>query len=190
MQELQGPLIPADEGSRCALLQDPELQPVRATFVTLKRGSALRGCIGTLCACDPLAESVRRNALNAALNDPRFAPLTGPELNGLRIEVSVLSEPRPLGAVDTPDLLRRLRPGVDGVLLCRGGARATFLPQVWEQLPRPEDFLKHLCLKAGLPGDTWTQPGLEVMTYEVQHFAESSEGANPCPRSAGAPSRG
>jgi len=155
-------------------LGDPELQAPRATFVTLKRKGELRGCIGNLSACDPLARSVQRNAVNAAVCDPRFPALEESELDRITIEVSVLSEPRPLETRDAADLARRLRPGVDGVVLRRGCAGATFLPQVWEQLPRPEDFLRHLCLKAGLPGDAWRQPGLEISTYQVQHFEEEA----------------
>jgi AmmeMemoRadiSam system protein A len=171
-EKLQGGLSPAEAESRRAALADPELQAVRATFVTLKRGGELRGCIGTLCACEPLAASVRRNSCNAAFCDPRFPPLAAAELAGVTIEVSVLSEPRRLEAAGAEELLRRLRPGVDGVVLRRGGAGATFLPQVWDQLARKEDFLKHLCLKAGLPRDAWREAGTEVSTYQVQHFEE------------------
>ena len=171
-RELAGAHAPADEALQRAVLDDPGLQAFRATFVTLKRGGELRGCIGTLCATEPLVASVRRNSCNAAFCDPRFPALTGTELPEVTIEVSVLSEPRRLEANDAEELLSRLRPGVDGVVLCRGGARATFLPQVWEQLPRKEDFLRHLCLKAGLPRDAWREAGTEVSTYQVQHFEE------------------
>jgi len=175
-EKLKCGLTPADEDTRRSALADPGLQAVRATFVTLKRAGELRGCIGTLCAYEPLAESVRRNAGNAAFCDPRFPSLTATELAGVTIEVSVLSEPRRLEASGAQDLLRRLRPGVDGVVLRKGGAGATFLPQVWEQLPRTEDFLKHLCLKAGLPRDAWRDAGTEVSTYQVQHFVEGESG--------------
>jgi AmmeMemoRadiSam system protein A len=175
-EKLKCGLTAADEDTRRAALEDPALQPVRATFVTLKRAGELRGCIGTLCACEPLAESVRRNAGNAAFCDPRFPSLTATELSEVTIEVSVLSEPRRLEASGAEDLLRRLRPGVDGVVLRKEGAGATFLPQVWEQLPRTEDFLKHLCLKAGLPRDAWRDAGAEVSTYQVQHFEEGESG--------------
>ena len=171
-KQLKVGLAPADEEARRAALADPDLQAVRATFVTLKRRGALRGCIGTLSACEPLAESVRHNSCNAAFCDPRVPALTGTELPEVTIEVSVLSEPRRLETTGAEELLSRLRPGVDGVVLCRGEARATFLPQVWEQLPRKEDFLRHLCLKAGLPRDAWREAGTEVSTYQVQHFEE------------------
>lgn len=175
-KRLNAGLAPEDEEHHRAALADPDLQAVRATFVTLKRRGALRGCIGTLSACEPLAESVRRNSCNAAFCDPRFPALAGTELSEVTIEVSVLSEPRRLEASDAEELLSRLRPGVDGVVLCRGEARATFLPQVWEQLPRKEDFLRHLCLKAGLPRDAWREAGTEVSTYQVQHFEEGESG--------------
>lgn len=175
-KQLKARLSPADEETHRAALADPDLQAVRATFVTLKRRGALRGCIGTLSACEPLAESVRRNSCNAAFCDPRFPALTGAELPEVTIEVSVLSEPRRLETNGPEGLLGRLRPGVDGVVLSRGESRATFLPQVWEQLPRKEDFLRHLCLKAGLPRDAWREAGTEVSTYQVQHFEETESG--------------
>jgi AmmeMemoRadiSam system protein A len=132
----------------------------------------LRGCIGNLAPTDPLAEGIRRNALNAALQDPRFAPLTAKELDQMSIEVSILTEPRPLPYADAQDLVRQLRPRIDGVVIRKGYASATFLPQVWDQLPEAVGFLDHFCLKAGLPRDAWKRSPLEVSTYQVQHFAE------------------
>ncbi len=142
------------------------------TFVTLKLSGRLRGCIGHLSTSEPMAEGVRRNALNAAFHDPRFTPLTDAELDRVEIEVSVLTEPMPLEHGGGADLAGRLRPGIDGAVIRRGHASATFLPQVWEQLPRPEEFLNQLCLKAGLPRDAWKTEALEVSTYRVQHFEE------------------
>jgi AmmeMemoRadiSam system protein A len=167
------PLAPADADRMRSALSDASLQARCATFVTLKHQGRLRGCIGSLSATDPLAEDVRRNAINAAFHDPRFAPLTAGELEQVAIEVSVLTEPRPLAFSDAEDLLRKLRPNVDGVVIRQGHAGATFLPQVWEQLPKKEDFLGHLCLKAGLPRDAWRRGGLTVSTYQVQYFEES-----------------
>ena len=153
--------------------QAPAFGEKRGVFVTLHRNRELRGCIGSLAAIEPLAEGVRRNAVNAAFHDYRFAPLTAAELPELHIEVSVLSEPQPLTATDADDLVRRLRPGVDGVILQGpNGEQATFLPQVWQQLKRPELFLDHLCRKAGLPGDAWRSGRLRVFTYQVQSFEE------------------
>lgn len=148
------------------------LQEEGATFVTLTLAGSLRGCIGSLVAYRPLAVDVRRNALAAAFDDPRFPPLTAAEFPRIKVEVSVLSPPCPLAYDGPDDLLRQLRPGVDGVVLERGWHRATFLPQVWEQLPDPEEFLAHLCYKAGLSADAWRSPTLEISTYQVEKFKE------------------
>ena len=155
-----------------ATLEQEALQDRRGTFVTLKIRGQLRGCIGNIAAEGSIVDSVRRNAVNAAFRDPRFAPLTAAEFDAVDIEVSILTAPEPLAFSDARDLLSRLRPGKDGVIIRRGAAGATFLPQVWEQLPRPEDFLSHLCLKAGMSADAWKRPGLEVLTYQVQYFEE------------------
>ncbi|MBT8339128.1 MAG: AmmeMemoRadiSam system protein B [Desulfatitalea sp.] len=153
-------------------LADPDFKRRSSTFVTLKIGDNLRGCIGSLTARNSLAESVRANAVNAAFHDPRFHPLQETELAQVNIEVSVLTQPQPLTYADGKDLVAKLRPGVDGVILRKGNASATFLPQVWEQLPRPEAFLGHLCAKAGLPAEAWRQDRLEVEIYQVQYFEE------------------
>jgi AmmeMemoRadiSam system protein A len=153
-------------------LDDPALQTRCGTFVTLKIGGNLRGCIGTLTGREPLVEGVRTHALNAAFHDPRFRPLTAAELERVAIEVSVLTEPRPLAYGGADDLIAKLRPQVDGVTIRQGYASATFLPQVWDQLPNPETFLSQLCLKAGLSADAWRQGRLEVETYQVQYFEE------------------
>jgi AmmeMemoRadiSam system protein A len=172
MEKFGCPLPPPEADRLRSALNDPVFQTPCGTFVTLKQRGQLRGCIGTLSASEPLAEGVRRNAINAAFHDPRFSPLTGGELDQVVIEVSVLTEPRPLAFSDPEDLLGKLRPNVDGVILRQGYASATFLPQVWEQLPKKEDFLGHLCLKAGLPRDAWKRPRIEVSTYQVQYFEE------------------
>lgn len=142
-----------------------------ASFVTLMRDGRLRGCIGSLEARRPLGEDVRANACSAAFSDPRFPPLTLEELNGLEVEVSVLSAPRAMAAIDEADAIARLRPGVDGVVLQLGAQRATFLPQVWEQIPEPAAFLRALKQKAGLPADMWS-PQLQLSRYEVTKFVE------------------
>ncbi|HPC47395.1 MAG TPA: AmmeMemoRadiSam system protein A, partial [Deltaproteobacteria bacterium] len=142
------------------------------TFVTLTEQGRLRGCIGSLEAREPIVESIRRNALNAAFRDPRFPPVRPDELDRITIEVSVLSEPRHLDYEGPGDLLSKLTPGVDGVIISKGYHSATFLPQVWEQLPDKEEFLTHLCMKAGLPGDEWRKGDLDVMTYRVQSLEE------------------
>lgn len=154
-------------------LEDQALQACCGTFVTLKIDNQLRGCIGSLSATVPMAKGVRENALNAALNDPRFSPLSKRELEAVQIEVSVLSDPVPLAYTGVDDLLARLRPGIDGVIIRKGSASATFLPQVWEQLPQPELFLSHLCAKAGLPAEQWREGDLNVRVYQVQYFEEA-----------------
>ena len=150
----------------------PELQEKRGTFVTLKINGQLRGCMGCLTATETIVEGVERNAINAAFNDPRFPALTADELAKADIEISILTEPQTLEYTDGDDLIAKLRPNIDGVILKKGFSRATFLPQVWQQLPKTEDFLEHLCRKAGLPGDAWLNGDLEVSTYQVQYFHE------------------
>jgi AmmeMemoRadiSam system protein A len=157
-----------------AALQHPRLRESRGTFVCLKLDGNLRGCIGSLVGDGPVAEGVTRNAVSAAFQDPRFPPLTAEELARVRIEVSVLTTPVPLGFKDGAELVSLLRPRVDGVIIRQGVASATFLPQVWEQLPQPEVFLAHLCRKAGLPIEAWRGSSLEVLTYQVQAFSEES----------------
>jgi AmmeMemoRadiSam system protein A len=149
-----------------------ELRSPGASFVTLTIGGGLRGCIGSIEPRQPLALDVQENALSAAFRDPRFPPLRREELDQVHIEVSVLTRPQPLDYTDPDDLLARLRPHVDGVIIERGWHRATFLPQVWEKLPDPHEFLAHLCLKAGLPSDDYRRPGLQVQTYQVEKFGE------------------
>lgn len=142
------------------------------TFVTLSIKGRLRGCIGSLEPDETIREGVKENALNAAFHDPRFPPITSQELDSINIEVSILTRPRPIEYADGKDLAAKLRCGIDGVIIRKGYARATFLPQVWDQLPRPEDFLGHLCRKAGLADNAWLSISLEVMTYQVQYFHE------------------
>lgn len=145
----------------------------QGVFVTLKIKEQLRGCIGSLAGHEPIWQGVRTHAVNAGFHDPRFPSLTAEELDRVRIEVSVLTEPLPLTYKDGDDLISRLHPHEDGVILRKGHASATFLPQVWEQLPDPADFLSNLCLKAGLSADTWRRTPLEVETYQVQYFEEA-----------------
>jgi AmmeMemoRadiSam system protein A len=144
----------------------------RGTFVTLTIGGSLRGCIGHIIPQETLMEGIRVNAINAAFRDPRFQPLSKGEWREVKIEISILTDPRPLSYEDTEDLLKKLRPGIDGVIIKKGYRQATFLPQVWEQLPKKEEFLTHLCLKAGLGGNEWKKGILEVSTYQVQAFEE------------------
>lgn len=142
-----------------------------ASFVTLKIDGELHGCIGSLEAYRPLAEDVRGNALAAAFDDPRFPRLEAGQLPRVRLEVSVLSELEPVVWTDEADLVRRLRPGVDGLVLEHDGERGTFLPAVWRQLPRPEEFLRQLKRKAGLDPEFWA-PDVRISRYTVDSWAE------------------
>jgi len=168
-----GKQIPqADIDSLNTALKDSCFKSPCGTFVTLKINERLRGCIGNLASDTPLASGVRRNVINAAFHDPRFSPLNTSELDRVEIEISILSEPQPLKCRDGDDLINKLRPHIDGVIIRKDHSSATFLPQVWEQLPQPQDFLAHLCMKAGLQADSWQNPELEVSIYQVQYFEE------------------
>jgi AmmeMemoRadiSam system protein A len=153
-------------------LNDACFQATCGTFVTLTLDKQLRGCIGSLTSDEPIRIGVSRNAINAAFHDPRFSPLNAADFEKVAIEVSVLSEPQPLNYSDSADLIKKLRPGVDGVILRKDHASATFLPQVWEQLPQVHDFLSHLCIKAGISADAWQRFKLDISTYQVQQFHE------------------
>lgn len=144
------------------------------TFVTVTIGGNLRGCIGHIIPRESVLEGIRENALNAAFKDPRFLPLTTEEFDRIEIEISILTPPQELSYEGTQDLLQKLRPGIDGVIIKKGFYEATFLPQVWEQLPEKESFLSQLCMKAGLSPDSWKTEKLQVSTYQVQAFEEKN----------------
>ena len=150
----------------------PELAEPGATFVTLTQNGRLRGCIGSLEAHRPLAIDVAENARAAAFCDPRFAPLDEQELPRTRVEVSLLTAAEPFPVASEADALARLRPGIDGLILRYGSQRATFLPQVWESLPDPQQFVAELKRKAGLPADFWHQE-LTLARYGVRKWKES-----------------
>jgi len=154
-----------------------EALPVRllelgASFVTLHVDGILRGCIGSGEAYRPLAIDVVDNAIKVTYRDPRFSPVAPDELPRLHIEVSVLSPLRHLPYKKPEELLTRLRPGVDGVIVQHGFHRALFLPQVWEMLPEPADFMAHLCRKAGLSSRAFLKDPLTVYTFETRSFSE------------------
>jgi AmmeMemoRadiSam system protein A len=150
------------------------LQENGATFVTLTEASSgrLRGCIGTLEAFQPLVLDVQEHAAAAALEDYRFTPVKPVEVPLLHIEISRLTPSQPLKYSDPKALSGLLRPGIDGVVLKDGDMRSTFLPQVWEQLPDPQEFLNHLCQKMGAPANLWQKKVLSVFTYQVEEFHE------------------
>lgn len=142
-----------------------------ATFVTLAIGGVLRGCVGSLAAHRPLERDCAENACAAAFDDRRFPALSRQEMTSVRVEVSLLEPSRPFPCADEADACARLVPGRDGVILSCGSRRATFLPQVWEQLPEPREFLAALKRKAGLPAEGWPA-GLHLEVYAVEHVAE------------------
>lgn len=144
----------------------------RGTFVTLTVNDNLRGCIGHIIPQESLIEGIRINAINAAFEDPRFPPLSKKEWDKVKVEISILTEPELLEYDGSDDLLGKLRTGIDGVILKKGYAQATFLPQVWDQLPDKAEFLTNLCMKAGMNGSEWKKGDLNVYTYQVQAFEE------------------
>lgn len=147
-----------------------------ASFVTLTRFGELRGCIGTLEVYQPLAKDVAEHAYAAAFSDPRFPPLSRDEFADLELEISVLGPPEALHFRDEADLLRQLRPGVDGLILQAGENRGTFLPSVWRSLQTPAAFVAHLKQKAGLPADYWSD-ALKAWRYTTFSFGEASAAA-------------
>ncbi len=162
--------LDAGHALRVTLDDYPEpLRAQRATFVTLNRHGELRGCIGHLEPIQALVADVAENAFAAAFRDPRFPPLESPELAGLALHISILTPAEPMVFDSEADLLRQIRPGVDGLILQEGYHRGTFLPSVWESLPEPQAFLNHLKLKAGLPQGYWSDH-IRVARYETESF--------------------
>jgi len=148
------------------------LMEPRGCFVTLTEKGELRGCIGHLVPREPLYQAVVDNARSAALEDMRFPPVRASEIDRLHIEISVLTVPQKLDFASPQDLLNKLRPGIDGVVLSSGPLQATYLPQVWEQLPDKESFLTHLSQKAGGSPWLWKSPGTEIRLYQAEAFEE------------------
>ena len=150
----------------------PRLREKKACFITLTKGGELRGCIGHMIAIEPLYQAVIENTRNAALRDPRF-PAVGPEeLDKVRIEISVLTDPQPLPFSTPEDLLSKLRPHEDGVLLRIGPRTGTFLPQVWALTPDKVKFLNHLSRKIGCEASAWRGADVSVSIYHVECFEE------------------
>ena len=151
----------------------PRLVEKKGCFVTLTKKGQLRGCIGHIIAQEALYKAIMDNARSAALRDSRFSPVAASELAELEFEVSVLTEPKPMPFSSPEDLLSKLHPNQDGVLLEIAGHASTFLPQVWEQLPDKVEFLNHLAMKGGAAASDWRQPGVKVSIYHVEAFKES-----------------
>lgn len=149
------------------------LKKLGACFITLetKHGS-LRGCIGSVIPHKPLYEDVIHNSVSAAVSDPRFNPLSLDELDGVRIKVSVLTYPQSVKYEDWTDLLQKIQPYRDGIIIRYKNHSATFLPDVWKDLPDKHQFLSHLCLKAGLKPDCYRELKLEVFKYQTLLFKE------------------
>ncbi len=150
----------------------PWLVEQGACFVTLTQFGELRGCIGSLQAHRSLLDDVKSNAVSAALRDPRFKPLSAEELDITTVEISLLSRSQEMQVRDEADALAQMRPGVDGIVFEYGRYRSTFLPQVWEDLAQPRDFLAMLRRKAGLPDDFWAE-GVKLSRYSVTKWSET-----------------
>jgi AmmeMemoRadiSam system protein A len=150
----------------------PALKKVQGCFVTLNKNHELRGCIGHILPQEELYKAVMDNAINAAVNDPRFNPVEYKELKDIKIEISVLTVPQELKFSSGEDLKKKLRPMVDGVVLKQGWHQSTYLPQVWEMLPDKEEFLSSLCLKGGMDPNCWNTTKTEVQTYQAFVFEE------------------
>jgi AmmeMemoRadiSam system protein A len=148
------------------------LQREGASFVTLTIQGDLRGCIGALEPYQPLVVDVWEHAIAAAMEDYRFYPLSEPELGQVNIEISHLTVPQKLEYTGPDDLIVKLRPDKDGVILREGRNRATFLPQVWEKIPDARSFLSQLCVKMGAPSNYWSTHHLDVLIYQVEEFHE------------------
>lgn len=152
----------------------PWLAEHGACFVTLTQDGELRGCIGSLQAHQPLLADVKGNAVSAAMRDPRFTPLSVEEFDITTVEISLLSTTQAMVVRDEADALAQLRPGVDGIIFEYGRYRSTFLPQVWESLAQPRQFLAMLRRKAGLPDDFWAED-VKLSRYSVTKWSESEK---------------
>jgi len=151
--------------------RDPALARPAATFVTLHCGGELRGCIGSLEPMRSLDVDVRENALAAAFRDPRFPPLSAREFDATSVEVSLLSPAERLYVASEEDLVQRLRPGADGLILEHDGRRVTYLPQVWDTIAEPRDFIAALKRKAGWSEGFWS-PRVNVSRYGATKWTE------------------
>lgn len=150
---------------------DPLLYEHSGVFVTLEKNGRLRGCIGHIIAQEPLVQAVIDNSISAATRDSRFNRVGPGELDDIKVEVSILTAPKDLDYADGDDLLNKLRPDVDGVVLKKGWNSATYLPTVWAQIPDKKQFLSNLCRKAGLSTDCWKK-GVGIKTYQAIVFSE------------------
>ncbi len=144
----------------------------KGVFVTLTHNGKLRGCIGNLENWQTVWEGIQENSLSAAFNDSRFLPLSKKEFAETKIEISILSMPKPLEFDSTKELLEKLVPNEHGIILENNGRHATFLPSVWEELPEKEAFLSHLCMKAGLNPREWQSKQTKIWVYTAFRLEE------------------
>ena len=149
------------------------LTELGVSFVTLTKINQLRGCIGAIEAYQPLILDVQEHAAAAAMEDYRFPIVKKEEISQIEIEISRLTPPQYLDYSTPGDLIDKLRVGVDGVLIKYNGRKATFLPQVWEKVPNPDQFLSQLCMKMGSVNDLWRNQDIQVFTYQVEYFKEA-----------------
>jgi AmmeMemoRadiSam system protein A len=156
--------------------KDKIFQEKRGVFVTLEINKNLRGCIGNIEPVHSLYDAVKRNASEAAFGDPRFNPLSVDEYPDIEIEISVLTVPKKLKYTTPQDLLEKLHPGKDGVILGKDFFKATYLPQVWDDLKDKEQFLSSLAMKAGLDPEIWKNEKVDISVYEVEKFTEKDLG--------------
>lgn len=161
-----------EKNERPKIPETEVLNEKRGVFVTLEIDGRLRGCIGNIMPVYRLEDAVKQNAFHAAFEDPRFQLLDVEEFKDVEIEISVLSVPKKLEYKNAGDLLEKLTPLQDGVVIKKGYYDATYLPQVWEDLNDKKQFLSSLCVKAGLPRDGWQNGDLEVLTYQAEVFKE------------------
>lgn len=157
-----------------SLIKDTIFQDKRGVFITIHKDGHLRGCIGNIEPEESIIKSVKNNAINAAFKDPRFSPLKISEFNIIDLEISILTIPEKLNFKNGSDLLSQIKPSQHGVIVKSKNRKATFLPQVWDQLPKKEEFLSHLCIKAGLSSSFWEKELCEILTYNVQYFKEGN----------------
>lgn len=150
------------------------LKEKRATFITLDKRGVLRGCIGRLEAVDPLVIDIAHHAVAAALDDHRFPPVSGGEIPGITISISILTPPEAMTIDSEAELIANLRPGIDGLILGEGRRKATFLPSVWDELPTTADFIRHLKMKAGLPVHYWSE-NMKAWRYQTIYLTETTK---------------
>jgi AmmeMemoRadiSam system protein A len=178
-ESLRAQLADEDEPTIDPSSLDDRLKTDAACFVTLTKEDRLRGCIlDSFVPHEPVYENVMRNVVLAATRDPRFPPVTLDELDAIAIEISILGRSYAIGFESPEEFVAALRPGVDGVILTTVHGSSTYLPQVWKQIPDPEQFLTELCRKHGAPGDCWrTDDLVRVELYQVNHFGERDPSA-------------